>query len=50
MEDKCAICPYTGRGSEHCIATVGDYCLLVEDYIEETEEDIEFLRRVNYDL
>lgn len=50
MEDKCIECPYAGQGSEHCIAVIGDYCPLIGDYLEETEEDIEFLRSVGYDL
>lgn len=44
MEDKCIKCFHAGQGSEHCIAVIGDYCPIIEGYIEETEEDIEFLK------
>ena len=43
MKDPCIGCPFEGRGSEHCIAGVGDFCRAGNAYIEETEEDKRFL-------
>jgi len=36
-DDPCIGCPYEGRGSEHCIAVIGDYCRAANEYIEEDE-------------
>ena len=35
-----------GRGSETCFAGVGDYCQATGQYIEETEEDKEFVKEM----
>ena len=45
-KDFCTGCDFEGRGSEHCTAMVGDYCQAAGDYIEETEEDREFLEGI----
>lgn len=47
-ECPCCGCPFDvcGRGSEMCSAGVGDYCQRSGKYIEETEEDREFLEEL----
>ena len=49
-EDPCIGCPHEGLGSEHCIAVIGDYCRAADEYIEETEEDIKFLKEIGYEM
>ena len=53
MIEYCEICPcrgcpfdVCGRGSETCFAGVGDYCQATGQYIEETEEDKEFVEEM----
>ena len=53
MIEYCKICPcrecpfdVCGRGSETCMAGVGDYCQATGEYIEETEEDKKFLEEM----
>ena len=46
MKDPCIGCPFEGRGSEHCIAGVGDFYRASNAYIEETEEDKRLLKEI----
>lgn len=46
MKDPCIGCPFEGRGSEHCVAGVCDFCRANNAYIEETEEDKKFVQEI----
>lgn len=46
MKDPCIGCPFEGRGSEHCVAGVSDFCRANNAYIEETEEDKKFVQEI----
>lgn len=46
MKDPCIDCLFAGRGSEHCIAVVGDFCKAGNAYIEDTEEDKKFIKEI----